>query len=500
MPAKPSGLPQSDGRTCETCQQPVTRHVSDCAGVRNVRAHAVAAARPVAVWEALGSARGPAAVQFVIDGLEGCDHAPLVSKLRDLQALAGLDPLAPVADPEPWKNSLRMLATTPTAGGRSALTVVVEAVGLARPVEPDRRSDGIFPASLAAVRTVAPDPDTSRVPVALDAPALLGCAPGGSSWLPGVDGTSETGIVRPALPLLLFDGAGLVSMTRGRGAPLALRLFVEAVLTVPRDQRSGVTRIVLTLRDWRDWLWANGGVSLAKAWPRFTRALLLVHNARIPWAGGLWSAVRVVNVPRGAVCLDDHVVFDVELPPGSDRGPWVNRPRLRLWGMHSAPAYRAMLGLATLWNTYGTTRVTTRGQRRTTHIQATRPTVRRDADGQVLDTRGQVLTGRGGHPVRSNWDRRAVRTGTRERNPAADRYPVLSDDDLIRLCYAAVLRDAHKRGAQRTRSRAVLETLAAEGDVVIEQNADGWRVLPGPRWDNRLNLRGQPVESEWTTG
>ena len=164
MPARPSGSPQSDGRTCETCQQPVTRHVSDCAGVRNVRAHAVAAARPVAVWEALGSARGPAAVQSVIDGLEGYDHAPLVSKLRDLQALAGLDPLAPVADPEPWKNSLKMLATTPTAGGRSALTVVVEAIGLARPVEPDQRSDGIFPASLAAVRTVAPDPDTSRVP------------------------------------------------------------------------------------------------------------------------------------------------------------------------------------------------------------------------------------------------------------------------------------------------------------------------------------------------
>ena len=489
MPAQPPRSPQSDGRTCETCQQPVTRHVSDCAGVRNVRAHAVAASRPVAVWEALGSARGPAAVQAVIDELEGSDHAPLVSKLRDLQALAGLDPLAPVADPEPWKNSLKMLATTPTAGGRSALTVVVEAVGLARPVEPDRRSDGIFPASLAAVRTVAPDPDTSRVPVALDAPALLGCAPGGSSWLPGVDGTSETGIVRPALPLLLFDGAGLASMTQGRGAPLALRLFVEAVLTVPRNQRSGVTRIALTLRDWRDWLWANGGVSLAKAWPRFTRALFLVHNARIPWAdtdgGGLWSAVRVVNVPRGAVCLDDHVVFDVELPPGSDRGPWVNRPRLRLWGMHSAPAYRAMLGLATLWNTYGTTRVTTprAGWRTTSHPGHTahsppgRRLVRCSTPG------GKVLTGPGADtPYGRTGTARAVRTGTRERNPSADRYPVLSDDDLIRLCYSVVLPDAHKRGAQRTRSRAVLETLAAEGDVVIERDADGWRVLPGPRW------------------
>lgn len=281
-------------------------------------------------------------------------------------------------------------------------------------------------------------------------------------------------------------------MTQGRGAPLALRLFVEAVLTVPRDQRSGVTRIALTLRDWRDWLWANGGVSLAKAWPRLKRALVLVHNARIPWhdadVGGLWSAVRVVNVPRGAVCLDDHLVFDVELPPGSDRGPWVNRPRLRLWGMHSAPAYRAMLGLATLWNTYGTTRVKRRGRMVTTRIRATRPTVRRDDAGQVLDARGQVLTGRGGYPVRSNWDSRAVRTGTRERNPAADRYPVLSDDDLIRLCYAAVLPEAHKRGEQRKRSRAVLDTLEAARDVVIERDAGGaggcrgWRILPGPPW------------------
>ena len=211
-------------------------------GRENARAKAVADAHPAAVWAALGRARGQAAVQSVIDWLEGRDrmdadamappalHAawntasqeqPLArqqaSRLRDMRT-AQLGPLclhgAPVADSEQWQNILAPLATTPAGGGLSALTVIVEAAKLARPVEPDRRPSGIFPASLAAVRTVAPDPDTSRLPLALDAPALLGCAPDGS-WLPGVDGTSETGIVRPALPLLLLDGAGLASMTRG---------------------------------------------------------------------------------------------------------------------------------------------------------------------------------------------------------------------------------------------------------------------------------------------
>ena len=47
--------------------------------------------------------------------------------------------------------------------------------------------------------------------------------------------------------------------------------------------------------------------------------------------------------------LDDDVTLIVHLPPGSTRGPQVDRERLRHWGKKSATAYRAMLGLAYRW-------------------------------------------------------------------------------------------------------------------------------------------------------
>ena len=47
--------------------------------------------------------------------------------------------------------------------------------------------------------------------------------------------------------------------------------------------------------------------------------------------------------------LDDDVTLIVRLPPGSTRGPQVDRERLRHWGKKSATAYRAMLGLAYRW-------------------------------------------------------------------------------------------------------------------------------------------------------
>ena len=41
----------------------------------------------------------------------------------------------------------------------------------------------------------------------------------------------------PALPLALYDlGAG-PAISPGKGAPLALRMFVESVLSVPMDER-----------------------------------------------------------------------------------------------------------------------------------------------------------------------------------------------------------------------------------------------------------------------
>ena len=210
---------------------------------------------------------------------------------------------------------VRVLRTMPADGGLSALTVVVEAAGLAMPVEPDRRPAGILPAPVAGVRTLFHDDDHLEVlPFAgdFDAPP-----PGfrRGEWLAGVEWSNETGIVRAALPLRMFDGAGLASTGKGPGAALPLRVFIEAVLTVPHTHRTGLNRLELTLRDWREWLWANGWHSLKRDWPRLRQALWLVHHARVPWeapdwTGGEWAAVVVRNIPRGPA-----------LRPGADGGP-----------------------------------------------------------------------------------------------------------------------------------------------------------------------------------
>ena len=63
----------------------------------------------------------------------------------------------------------------------------------------------------------------------------------------------------------------------------------------------------------------------------------------------LRQVVVVTEFPEGNARLDDWLHFAVNPLPGSGVGPRVNRERLRYWGAHSAPAYRALLGLAYLW-------------------------------------------------------------------------------------------------------------------------------------------------------
>ena len=349
-------------------------------------------------------------------------------------------------------------------------------------VEADTRLTGIVPAPLSHVRAVGkrtPVEEDPALPFGDGAPIGHLATPRATdlmNWLPGVK-WSDDGIIQPALPILVLeDDQAAAARAKAPGAPLPLRIYIEAVLAVPLDERDGVRRFALTIRDWRNWLWQAGheAPSIKRFWPKLERALYLVHNARVPWElhgnGGEWAAVRVVNVPRSAACLGDHVVIDVDLPPGSNRGPQVNRAILRRVGAQSAPQYRALLGLATCWNQYGTHRVTRRGQPAfTARIKPTLPSGKLDAAGH------QVLV----------------------RNPAANRYPVLRDDDLIRLCYREVAASASGRRSQLARAKAMdgehggghLVALEKLGVVVIERdvrsrnNKLGWRIMPGPAWE-----------------
>lgn len=330
-------------------------------------------------------------------------------------------------------------------------------------VEPDKRDKAIMPSQAQSVRRVTVEPrdgsvDTTTLFDTSDyypTDGNLG-AMDGQAWLPGFEPPSSDLV--PSLPLVLYDIAGGTSLARGRGAPLALRVFVEVALAVPLNQRSWRSRMPVPIRDLIRWCWPGGWHSLKRDGPKLARALRQVDTARIPWDGGYWRPLSITNLPHN---IDDTVVFDIEMPPGSGRGPMVYRPVLRQLGVNSAPAYRAYLGLCELRNRY-----LTHGGKL---IAPTVPEVRRHQSGALIDSCGEVLTGKGGIPIKHWSDQRAIRTGRRIRNPALDRLPWLSDNDLATLCYPAMPKASRNPRMYTQRAKAVLKKMKQADCLRIER-------------------------------
>ena len=149
--------------------------------------------------------------------------------------------------------------------------------------------------------------------------------------------------------------------------------------------------------------------------------------------------------------------MEIELPPGSGRGPLVHRVVLRHYGVQSAALYRAYLAAAYMWDEFGTHAGKV--------IQATRPAVLRDDEGSLLDSKGRKIADRDGRPVRRWSHPKAVPLGEREPNPAASRYPVLSEYDLMRMVNATGT--DHSRAA-KIAARKAFETMAEDEVIILE--------------------------------
>lgn len=228
-----------------------------------------------------------------------------------------------------------------------------------RPVEPNRRTtDRVIPARLAMA-------NTSSNPRLLFSPAAhTEYGPDGKQLvMPGFDSADTPS---PALPLALYDlGAG-PTISPGRGAPLALRMFVESVLSVPMQERERGQPVAMSvsLREFLKWLYPSRTPSPAEYWPRLMAAVEALDSwdARVPLydpqtkRSELRRVVSVGGIPRGPGALDESVRIIVDLPPGSGNGPQVS-DKLRLWGVKSAPAYRLLINLAYQWHNPGVTKI-----------------------------------------------------------------------------------------------------------------------------------------------
>ena len=254
-------------------------------------------------------------------------------------------------------------------------------------------------------------------------------------------GFKESTAIGPCLPLALYDLGDAPATSRGPAAPLPLRLFVEAVLAVPMDSRDSDNPVAMrvTLRQMLEWLYPSPRKPRPNEyWPRLMAAFEALESpeARIAWYdpetghGGLRRIVNISDIPRGAAKLDDLISVIVDLPPGSGNGPQVS-DNLRQWGIKSAAGYRALLNLAYRWFEPGRTHYPVGRGRRRFWAQANDP----------------------------------------------DRYPALTENELIALCFPTSTRSARRNLVSD--ARKVIRQLEQAGELrVVEAKGSGMKILP----------------------
>ena len=218
------------------------------------------------------------------------------------------------------------------SGGRRAAQTPPEDGQEPPEVRPERRIDPIFP----VVQSVREPPEREAGRLAFggiieDRKSLPAQLP----LLPTPEG--------PRVPLLeLSDWRGVPTMAKGRGAPLDLRLAVGACVLTPHAARAARGRLVVTVRELRDFLFPNGW-ERRRDWPRIREALFRARDYVIPDGRGNWLPFALRREPGEDAALDDLVLIDVELPPGSGHGPVIDRRELARLGVVSAPRFRAYI-------------------------------------------------------------------------------------------------------------------------------------------------------------
>lgn len=306
-------------------------------------------------------------------------------------------------------------------------------------------------------------------------------------FLPSFETLDDSDVVVSALPIEMYQGG------RGaRGAPLDERIFFNALLARPYgkvEAWNGV-RLEPTLRDFVNWLYPNGW-NRTNQLPLLQKALYDVHNKRIRYERRDWNVVQVLAMPTEETQMDDALPLIIRYPDGvQGNGPLIDVHRMRRYGLVSASKWRAWIRLHYLWDTAK--------QRNGGYpIFATIPEVKRNAEGYLLDARGEIITRepyknragkwaakKGSKPQTAWYHPHAIRIGD-TRNPQCEKIPVLTDKHLVALFFDASQVDKKTFWKRVHQAKNTAMDMEAEGAVVIERDAidtkkgiKGWRIMP----------------------
>lgn len=169
------------------------------------------------------------------------------------------------------------------------------------------------------------------------------------AFLPGFGPDASEGLAQ-SLPLALWD-LGSDNPTAPY-APIALRLWIEAVLGLPQHHWHEYAGFAVTQGELAQWLWPNAKRPRRphEYHPAIEQALLQVDRMWLPYTDSAGRPMRmkpvaVLEIPQSQDA-SQIVRMAVRLPRNTERGTPINRTILRTLGSSSGAAYRAYLNVA----------------------------------------------------------------------------------------------------------------------------------------------------------
>ena len=290
--------------------------------------------------------------------------------------------------------------------------------------------------------------------------------------IPGLEFPSVLPAVLPLQAVRIHDS---METTKRGAVAMPIRLFFEAIMALEPHEAQADIRI--QLGDLLQYLNPDGKYHRTNHLPYVLQGLENLYWLRIPYRSDPdnpatevdWIPVLPRTVPNEKSGNDASIILEVKLPPDVRSGMMVEKEILRQLGKHSSARFNAYLTACWLFDKYGTVK----GKL----IDPTKPIENRDADGHLTDKKGEKIVNSRGKPIVNLYHSDAIRNLAREQNPAREKYPILTFDDLIRACFPKGYPHG-QRAKYLKRAKAAFDELDAKGTIQIERFRHGWRIMP----------------------